>query len=166
VTNRDRFVTTAAYTMRRLPAGYARGLISLILGLCLLTGCGVTRGDRPAARAVRTGATTRAMQPPLLFLTLGSRVMSRLVAGIGAGRRDCPEVRISPLNGGAPMEIDIFGANPLGCAVVVAQLRRARRQLRQGLGGPVSGWRCVWTPLPAIGCRRGGSLLAASNPGG
>jgi hypothetical protein len=73
--------------------------------------------------------------------------------------------QLASLNGESPMEIDLFGASPPTCATALAQLRRATRVLRRGITGTVSGWRCVWTLSSAVACRRGPSLLAASNPG-
>jgi hypothetical protein len=142
------------------------GGILVLVGLCVLAGCGMTRADHPTRRGAPIGAGDPAAQPNLSFLTLGSRPMDQLVAGIGSRTRMCPQVRIALLNGDSPMEIDIFGPNPPRCVTAIAQLRRARLQLRQGVSDSVAGWRYVWTPLPAVGCRRGGSLLAASNPGG
>jgi hypothetical protein len=154
-------VATAVQRVRRLPLRYV-----LLVGLCVLAGCGATRRSQPRPRADPTLRANRPVQPDLSFLSQGSRTMSRLVAGIGARTRECPDLRIPPLNGGAPMEIDIFGRTPPACSAALAQLRRARRSLGQNVGGTVTGWRCVWTSLPAVGCRRAGSVLAASDPGG
>jgi hypothetical protein len=145
-----------------------RGGIVASVGVSLwaLAGCGSARPEPTASANARAGSGHVTERADPAYLTDGSPAMARIVDGIGARTRTCPPSGISSLNGGSPMEIDLFGEQPLACATALAQLRQAKGQLQRDTTGSVNGWRCVWTALPAVACRRGVHLLAASNPGG
>ncbi len=146
-----------------------RMLVGIAVGLtaCALAGCVSGKPDRPTTRPNRqVPVVPVTAQTRFLFLTHGSAALAALAAGApGVPGRGCPEATIRGVNGGSPMEIDLFGRHPPGCALAVAELRRVPPALRAGIAGRVGDWRCVWTHLGSIGCRRGTTVLAASNPG-
>lgn len=141
--------------------------LALVLAALGLSGCGARGLDVATSRSHKSAVSSKAVGPSALaFFTRGSTVLTALVAGSSDRRtRSCRQTAIVRIDDGLLMEIDLFGQRAPSCAVAIAQLRRVPGALRVGVGGAVGTWRCAWTRLPAVGCRRGKVLLAASNPG-
>jgi hypothetical protein len=146
-----------------------RVFIAIVIGSLpnALAGCGVS-GHEPSARSMarQVPGTTVVVQRPFAFLTRGSAALASLVAGAPGGPlRSCPQRSIRGVLAGSKMEVDLFGTHAPSCRVALAELRRVPLELRSGFAGRVGEWRCVWTELGSIGCRRDSTVLAASDPG-